>query len=236
MRTRVALVIALACVLAAAPASAQGPKDPLAQPIVTNLDGDPEPETLLARELGCLREGDDVPPPCRKGDVRRLMPTIRDTCNGQPVDLDLFPGEQNGVIVEFVLHARALDVDGDPARPEVFVQGIAGASGRTGHAALVRMTDVPGGCPQPRTLFAHPDPAFDGRPPRRTSTALGGVTIRDYRRSFPGQELRLRIPVYRSRDPGCCPSMRKTVWLRYDAGGDVYRRYRSRVTRVKSRS
>lgn len=236
MRTRVAFVVVLACALGAAPASAQGPKDPLAQPIVTNLDGDPEPETLLARELSCLREGDEVPPPCQEGDVRQLMPTIRDTCNGQPVDHDLFPTGRRDVVVEFILHARVLDVDGDPARPEVFVQGIAGASGRAGRAVLVRMTDVPGACPQPRTLFTHPDRAFDGRPPRGTYMALGGVTIRNYRRRYPGRELRLRIPVYRRRDAGCCPSMRKTIFFRYDRRRDIYRRYRSRVSRVKSRS
>jgi hypothetical protein len=223
---RVLLVVFLAALWVPAAAAGQAP-EPLAQPIVTNLDGDPEPETLLARELLCYRDGAEVPPPCQPDDVRQLMPAIQDTCNGQPVTHDLFsPAGAENITV-----ARVLDADGDASRPEVFVQGFSGATGRTGEAVLVRLTDAPGACPQPRRLFHHPDRAFDGRRLRGGYGAMGVVRIRDFSRRYRGRELRVEIPFYRRRDAGCCPSMRKTVWLRYDPRRDLYRLYRTRVNR-----
>jgi hypothetical protein len=225
VRTGLAVVIAVALCIPAA-AAGQAP-DPLAQPIVANLDGDPEPETLLARELVCYRNGEEVPPPCQPDDVRQVMPAIQDTCNGQPVTHDLFgpTGAEN------ITRARVFDADGDPSRPEVFVQGFSGATGRSGEAALVRMTDVAGACPQPRRLFHHPDPVFDGRRMRGGYPAMGTVRIKDYVRRYRGRELRVVIPFYRRADAGCCPSMRKTVSLRFDPRRDLYRPYRTRANR-----
>jgi hypothetical protein len=232
MRVGICLVLLAAAALSAPAAAAQGPPDPLGQPVVANLDGDPEPETLLARELVCYRDGEEVPPPCQPDDPRELMPAIQDTCNGQPVTHDLFSQPGGRVVpVEHITRARVFEADGDSSRPEVFVQGFAGATGRVGEAVLVRMMDTPGGCPAPRRLFHHPDPAFDGRRMRGGHPAMGTVRIKDYVRRYRGRELRVVIPFYRRTDAGCCPSMRKTVSLRYDRRRDLYRRYSTRANR-----
>lgn len=215
------LVAAMA--IAAFPAAALAAEPPRA----INLDGDPEPEAIVDRDVTCYRDGRQQPPPCGQDEAREAQVTIVDSCAGAAQTFDLFRMTRNTVT-----KARVLEADGDPSRPELLVDGRSGATGRIGEVALVRLDGGGATCAKPRFLFRHPGLRTRTRKPHGAKyAATGFVTVRDFRKRYAGQELRLDQPWYRASDFGCCPSWISSRYYRYSRGNDRYVPYRSKIRR-----
>jgi hypothetical protein len=82
-----------------------------------------------------------------------------------------------------------------------------------------------------KTLFSYPRPTTIGRRPQGTSFASGGLTVHDFRKSVPGQELRTIDSYARPTDAGCCPSFQRTTYWRYTA--NHYAPYRTKLTKLR---
>ena len=136
-------------------------------------------------------------------------------------------------VEESLGHLRLVEADTVAGR-EVFVDLRSGASGRAGEFRLVAWRPaVP--CPAPRTLFSYATER-SSRPPRG---ALRGASnfralVRNVERRFPGREVVLDEFFVGRGGAGCCPSFRKRRYFRFDRRSDRYKRYRTRVTRLRA--
>lgn len=228
---RLPAVLAALILAAGAAGSALAATDeatgPLARPLSVDLDADGADETVEAREVRCLSEGEYVPPPCADDALAELVPTLRDTCAGQAVAFDLLPRHQ------FIRIARATELDGDAARPELLLDGRSGASGRAGSIAVWAYRDAGEGCSKPRALFRWPGKATSGRRPRGAQfLSFGAVVAAELRERHPGRELRLREAWADGDDGGCCPTIQRVTDFRFSAKRDRYVRYRTKVKRT----
>jgi hypothetical protein len=78
-------------------------------------------------------------------------------------------------------------------------------------------------------------PDADTRPGSTVTMSTFAVVVKEIERRFRGREVRLTEGFVRRGDAFCCPSVRKTTYLRYDAARDRYVRYRTRVRRLRVR-
>lgn len=216
--------LAAALVIAAVPAAALAAEPPRA----VNLDGDPELETVLDRDVTCYGDGEQHSPPCGKDEAREAQVTIVDTCAGVQRRFDLFHTPQS-----MVTKLKVLEADGEPSRPELLVDGRSGAAGYIGEVAVVRLGGTPT-CARPVFLFRHPGPRARTRKPRGAfRSTTGFVTAHNYRKRYRGRELRLKQSWYRGSDAGCCPTWISSRYFRYSRGRDRYVPYRSKIRRLR---
>jgi len=137
--TSAAIAMCLASTAAAGPAAPTGPSVS-GDPFAINLDGDPQPEQLVYNE--------------RPSDLA-VQAQLIDHCDGAPQTFRLSPYLQKFTDI------RAVEVDGDTSRPEIFLQGVGiGPSLGDRFVALLRYDDrtpgsSEGGCQPPRTLLRY---------------------------------------------------------------------------------
>jgi hypothetical protein len=179
-----------------------------------NLDGDPEPERLVVRDIVT---GD---PPYQ---LTQQTAAIEDTCAGQPAAFELLREPEDHVDT-----LRALQAQDIGERPEILVLASSGAAGRAGAAKLARYED----CASARTLFSY-DTATANRRLRRYGVAFFRVSLRNLTRRYAGREIRLTEGLATRSDALCCPSRRRVTLLGYNAGRDRYVAYSRRVVRVR---
>jgi hypothetical protein len=198
-----------------------------------NLDSDPAPERVIARQLCESLDGNVIlpQPTCGEGQLSRRRIEIEDRCNGQPVQHVISSAQDD------VSRLRVKEADGATAQPEVFFDLRSGATGRAGDIRVVRLDDVAGGCSTARTLFRYPSRATQGRIPRRRGAAgrdSFSVSLRELRKRYGGREAQV-IETYVDRDDAfCCPSFRRTSRYRFARSRDAYVRYATRVKRIKA--
>jgi hypothetical protein len=204
-----ALSLALAATL-----PAQGFYEPLS--VEGDMDGDGAAEQ--ARSVKYVDQ--------REPDFDRVTVNVSDTCASGMVDRRVAGPE------DAVGHLKLVSADTQPGR-EVFIDLRSGASGRVGEARVVALRDPDGdGCGEPRALFAYTRPTR--RPRGAEFFGSFAARVRDVDRRRPGREVVLDERFARPGEAGCCASIRKTTWFRYDAGDDRYERYRTRVIRGHS--
>jgi hypothetical protein len=127
------------------------------------------------------------------------------------------------------------DADTRPGR-ELYAELRSGASGRAGEAHLVAWRpSSTGACGEPHDLFAYRSSRYTRRPRGTVTMSTFAVVVKEIERRFRGREVRLTEGFVRRGDAFCCPSVRKTSYLRYDAARDRYVRYRTRVRRLRVR-
>jgi hypothetical protein len=203
------------------------------QILSANLDSDSDLERVVAQEV-C--EGTDgslhLPQPtCAADQLSRRRVTIEDTCVGEPYT------RRASSVQDYVDRLRVTEADGTTERQEVFFDLRSGATGRGGDIRVVHYDQGKGGaCPQPRALFRYPTSSTLGPIPRGAAGRDSfSAFLRDYRRRYPGKEIRL-IETYVDRnDAFCCPSFRRVTHFRFSPKGGEYIRYRTRVKRIKRR-
>jgi hypothetical protein len=226
---------ALSCLLLAAAlaagllttAGAAAPPRPLDTPLSADLDGDGTPETVVARETACYTQDGVQPPPCEKDGLRSLVVEVVDGCAGAKV-------VTLSREMDAVSFARIVDADGDGQARELAFQLRAGATGRGLQAKVVSFATGADGCAVVRkTLFSYPRPDSIGRRPHGTSFAGGALTVHDFRKDVPGQELRTIDTYGRPADPGCCPSFQRTTYWR--SANDHYAPYATKLTKLRKR-
>jgi hypothetical protein len=232
---RVLIAVAACAGAWAATAGAADPARPLDTPLSADLDGDGAPELVVAHEVQCFTNAGVKPPPCEKGGLRSLTVQVTDGC-GQAESGPGFGGQPLRILtlsreMDFVSFARIVDADGDGQARELAFELRAGASGRGVQAKVVSFRADAGGCVEVRkTLFSYPRPDTIGRRPKGTTFSSGSLTVHDFRRSVPGQELRTTESYGRRADPGCCPSFARTTYWRFVAARQAYTPYRTKLT------
>ncbi|WP_372790907.1 hypothetical protein [Paraconexibacter sp.] len=198
----------------------------LQTPLEINVDRDPEPEIIRVREITCYSDSGETAPPC-EGEFpnRDLQIELVNRCHGVERSTPLLVRSEN-----FVTVAEAVELDGRRGR-EFIVGAASGASGRNGQMVVGRVRDTGDGCPRFRRVLTLGPYTPRTRKPRRASYhATGFVIARSLRRDFPGRELVVRQPWYRSNDGGCCPTYLSSAYYRSKNGR--YVRYRTRVERL----
>jgi hypothetical protein len=223
---RLLVIVLLALALGGgAWAQAADPPRPLDTPLTADLDGDGAAESVVAHETACYTNDGVRPPPCEKGGLRSLVVQVTDACATGTPALSL-SREMDAVGL-----ARIVDADGDGQARELAFELRAGASGRGVQAKIVSFRADAGGCVAVRkTLFSYPRPDTIGRRPKGTTFSSGSLTVHDFRRSVPGQELRTTESYGRRADPGCCPSFARTTYWRFVAARQAYTPYRTKLT------
>lgn len=236
---RLLLCLALAatvCAGVAALAAAQRPSQPLDRPLTADLDADGTLETVRARETACFDEDGQTEPPCpRSGDgLRSLVIEVAQPCaggvDGTTVERTLTLSRE----MEYVSIGRVLDADGDGQRREVAFEVRAGAAARGVQAKIVSFKSAEDGCVAVRkTLFSYPRRDSTGPFPRGGSFSTGSLRIKDFTKRFAGLELRTYESYARGNDPGCCPTWERMSYWRFDRANDRYRRYSTKLTRLR---
>ncbi len=226
-----ALAAASAAILVpVATAEDPGDGDPFATPLSINVDADPEPESLRVRELRCGGEP-ETPPPCAADSVPTIQIDLVDTCKGAELVIPLLVRTET-----FATVMESVELDGKPGR-EFIVGAATGASGRNGQIIVGAVRARGDGCARVRRLVALGPSIPRTRKPRGSKYhATGGLIVRSLRRDFPGKEIVVYQPWYRSGDAGCCPSFESAAYLRYRPSTDTYVRYRSRIRRTAAGS
>jgi hypothetical protein len=231
-------LLAFAALATAGGAAAADPPRPLDTPIGADLDGDGLDETVSARETTCFTNDGVRPPPCEPGGLRSIVIEASDACGQNPSGPG-FGGQPIKVIalsreMDFISFARIVDADGDGQARELAFELRAGATARGVQAKVVSFRTGADGClAVRRTLFSYPRPDSIGRRPRGTSFASGGLTVHDFVKHFPGQELRTIETYARPVDAGCCPSFQRTTFWRLVASRDAYRPYRTKLVKLR---
>ncbi|MDX6410270.1 MAG: hypothetical protein QOE13_3341 [Gaiellaceae bacterium] len=209
------LCLLLAAALAGgilANAGAADPPRPLDTPLSVDLDGDGSPEAVVAHETACYTPDGVQPPPCAKDGLRSLVVEVVDVCGAAKV---ITLSRE----MDAISFARIVDADGDGHARELAFELRAGASGRGVQSKVVSFETGADGCVAVRkTLFSYPRPNSIGRRPHGTTFSSGGLTVHDFDKSTPGQELRTIDSYARPADPGCCPSFHRTTYWRYANG------------------
>jgi hypothetical protein len=232
LRHRAILFAAALVAVLVVPALASGKL--IETPRVANLDADPEPEQVSPQEV-CL------PPvplggalgaacPVDQFGVRQIF--VSDTCNGAPYSRSI-SGQQDAVIRLSIANFESIT-----PRPEIFFDMRSGAGGRIGELGLVRWNDgaTPGACPEPRALFRYPSKSTLGRVPRKAkSHDTFDATLKNLSKKFAGKEIRLRETYVDRNDALCCPSFVRYTLFGYNAGFDLYVKYKSKVKRIKKK-
>ena len=199
-------------------------------PKVVNLDSDPELEQVIPQEF-ChpFTEGAAVSA-CPPSAFAQRRIAIADTCHGAPYSRVVSTDQ------EAVIALRVSNFEDATDRPEIFFDLRSGAGGRVGELGLVRWNDGPaqGACPEPRALFRYPSKRTLGRVPHRAKAHdTFDATLRDVTRRYAGKEVRLRETYIDRDDALCCPSFERISLFGYNAGQDLYVRFRSRVKRIR---
>jgi hypothetical protein len=154
---------------------------------------------------------------------------IRDSCASGRIDRKV-AGPQDSLAL-----LKLYEADTRRGR-EVFVDLRSGASGRSGEAHLVAWRPSGGkGCGAPRDLFAYDSTRPSPRPNGAVSFNGFAVRVRQLERRFPGREIKLDQTYLRRGDAGCCPSLVRHTWLRYDGRRDKYVRYRRSMAELPNR-
>jgi hypothetical protein len=222
-----AVALALLAVLAV-PGLALG--EAITETRVVNLDSDPGPEQVIPQEL-ChpFAEGATVSVcPANSFAQRRIV--VADTCNGAPYTRVVSTDQ------EAVIRLKVSNFEDITDRPEIFFDLRSGAGGRVGELGVVRWNDgpTPADCPEPRSLFRYPTRRTLGRVPRRAkSHDTFDATLHDVTKRYAGTEVRLRETYVDRNDALCCPSFERISLFGYNAGHDLYVRFRSRVKRIR---
>ena len=230
MRFLLALVLAAAAGLGATALAADRPSQPLDSPLLADLDGDGANETVRARETACFSAEGTSEPPCSRseGQLRTLVVEVADACAGGERALTLSRE------MEYVSIGRVLDADGDGQRRELAFEVHAGAAARAVQAKIVSFRAGPDGCVAVRrTLFSYPRKDSAGPLPRGGFLSTGSLQIKDFTKRFGGLELRTLESYARGNDPGCCPTWERTSYWRLDRAADRYRRYRTKLVRLR---
>jgi hypothetical protein len=236
---RVLIAVAVGAGAWAATAGAGGPPRPLDTPLSADLDGDGSAELVIAHEVQCFTNAGVKPPPCEKDGLRSLTVQVTGGC-GQAESGPGFGGQPLRILtlsreMDFVSFARIVDADGDGQARELAFELRAGATGRGVQAKVVSFTAGADGCVAVRrTLFSYPRPDSIGRRPKGTSFAGGALTVHDFVKHFPGQELRTTETYARPVDAGCCPSFQRVTYWRLDAARDAYAPYRTKLTKLRA--
>jgi hypothetical protein len=227
------LVLATLCLCAAAVA-ANRPSQPLDRPLVADLDGDGTSETVRARETACFNEQGETQPPCSRSDdvFRTFVVEVADSCGGAAERTLTLSRE-----MEYVSVGRIIDADGDGQRRELAFEVRAGAAARAVQAKIVSFKAGADGCVAVRrTLFSYPRRDSTGPFPRGGSFSTGSLQIKDFTKRFGGLELRTYESYARGDDPGCCPTWERVSFWRFDRAGDRYRRYQTKLVRLRRAS
>jgi hypothetical protein len=229
LRLRHSLTLAAAALsLLAIPALAGGRV--ITDPRTANLDDDPLLEQVIPQEV-CLPPGAAAVPPCAPDQFTQRQVVIADSCNGTPYTRVV--SAQHEALIKLVV-SNFQDVT---PRPEVFFDLRSGAGGRVGEIRVVSWQEGPtAGCQEPRTLFRYPSKYTRGRVPRRArSHATFDATLRDVRKRYAGKELRLRETYVDRNDALCCPSFERITLFGYNAGMDLYVKFRTTVKRIRKK-
>ena len=216
--------------LCASALAADRPSQPLDAPRLADLDGDGTDETVRVRETACFNAEGTTDPPCsRSEDVfRTLVVEVVDSCAGGERAITLSRE------MEYVSIGRILDADGDGQARELAFEVRAGAAARGVQAKIVSFRPGADGCVAVRrTLFSYPRKDSTGPSPRGGSFSTGSLRIKDFTKRYPGLELRTHESYARGSDPGCCPTWERTSHWRFDKAGDRYRRYRTKLVRLR---
>jgi hypothetical protein len=198
-----------------------------------NLDGDAALERIVPQEVCEAQDGrTHLPAPtCGADEFPRHAVEIVDTCQGRPYVRRI------SSVQDIVDRLRIVNADGATNRPEIFFDMRSGATGRGGDIRLVRYDPVPGRpCWKPHRLFRYPTRATVGRIPRGAAGHDGfSAQLGNFSRRFDGLEVRVIETYVDSDDAFCCPSFRRVSLFRFRSGPNRYGRYRTRVTRIKTR-
>jgi hypothetical protein len=225
---RFATLAAAALTLLAVPAAADGRV--FTAPVSANLDDDPAIEQVIPQEV-CLPPGAAVVPPCAPDQFTQRQVVIADSCNGVPFTR-VVSSQQEAVIKLTVSNFQDIT-----PRPEIFFDLRSGAGGRFGEIRVVswKESDV-AGCQEPRTLFRYPSKYTRGRVPRKARSHDTFVaTLRNLSKRYAGKEIRLRETYVDSNDALCCPSFERITLFGYNAGMDLYLKYKSTVKRIRKK-
>jgi hypothetical protein len=222
------MLAAAALVLLAMPALAGG--KPVTEPRTANLDDDPALEQVIPQEV-CLPPGAIVVPPCALDQFPQRQVVIADSCGGLPYSRVV--SSQQEAVIKLVIS----NIEDITPRPEVFFDLRSGAGGRFGEIRVVRWQDAqPGACQEPRTLFRYPSKYTRGRVPRKAKALSGfDATLRNASKKYAGREIRLR-EVYVDRNDGlCCPSYQRITYFGYNAGMDLYVKFKTTVKKIRKK-
>ena len=215
-------------VLLALPALASG--QGITTTRVVGLDADPAPEQVIPQEVCTRLMGSVVASACAPDQYEQRRVVVADTCNNAPYAVVI------SSVQDTVDRLVIRNLDGVTDRPEIFFDMRSGASGRVGDTRIVRWDDpaAAGGCPSARTLFRYPSRRTLGKIPRGARYRDSyGARLRDFTKRYPGEEIGLTETYVDRNDPFCCPSFERTTYFGYSRGRDAYKRYRTRVKRIK---
>jgi hypothetical protein len=223
-----ACLLLFAALATVAAARAADPPRPLDTPLGADIDGDGLDETVAARETACFTSDGVRDPPCAPGDLRSIVVEASDDCAGTTKVITLSRE------MDFISFARIVDADGDGQPRELAFELRAGASARGVQAKVVSFQTGADGClAVRRTLFSYPRPDSIGRRPKGAAFASGALTVHDFVKRYPGQELRTIETYGRPADAGCCPSFQRTTFWRWVAARDAYRPYRTKLVKLR---
>ncbi len=229
MRLRYSLTLAGAALsLLAIPPLAGGRV--IIDPLTVNLDDDPPLEQVIPQEV-CLPPGAALVPPCAPDQFSQRQVAIADSCNGTPYTR-VVSAQHEGVIKLVVSNFQDIT-----PRPEIFFDLRSGAGARTGEIRIVSWQEgLTAGCQEPRTLFRYPSKYTRGRVPRRAkSQSTFDATLRNLSKLHAGKELRLREAYVDRNDGLCCPSFERITLFGYNAGMDLYVKFRTTVKRIRKK-
>jgi hypothetical protein len=183
---------------------------------VANLDGDPDLEQVIPQEV--------------PGTYPQRQIVISDTCNGVPYSR-VVSSKQDAVVALAVSNFEDIT-----PRPEIFFDLRSGAGARVGEIRIVSWEDAPapGACPAPRNLFRYPSKQTRGRlPSKAVARSSFAAALRNVSKRHAGKELRLYEYYVDRDDPLCCASFKRTTDFGYNAGRDLYVKFRTRVKRIR---
>ena len=229
LRLRRAIIAAALALLSGVCAPAQGKI--FTDPVTANLDDDPLLEQVIPQEV-CLPPGGPVVPPCAPHQFPQRQMVISDSCNGVPFTRVVSGGQHEAVIKLTISNFQDIT-----PRPEVFFDMRSGAGGRAGEIRVVswKEGEVPG-CQEPRVLFRYPSKYTRGRVPRKAkSQSTFDATLRSASKKYAGKEIRLRETYVDRNDALCCPSFERVTLFGYNAGMDLYVKFRSTVKRIRKK-
>jgi hypothetical protein len=195
-----------------------------------DLDGDPDLEEVIPQEACLPVANGKLAADCSPGQFAQRRIVIADTCNGAPYTR-VVSSQQDAVVALVVSNFEDIT-----PRPEVFFDLRSGAGARFGQIGIVSWEDgpTPAACPQARNLFLYPSKRTRGRLPRG-ATALSSfdAALRNVSKRYAGKEVRLTEFYVDRDDPLCCASFRRTTYFGYNAGKDLYVKFRTRVKRIR---
>jgi hypothetical protein len=196
---------------------------------VANLDADPALEKVGPQEVCEPPASGAVAAVCGPDQFAQRRIVVEDTCDGVAYSR-VVSTEQEAVIKLVVSNFEDIT-----PRPEIFFDLRSGAGGRAGEMRIVSWEEgTPPACPNARALFRYPSKRTRGRVPLRAkSLDTFDGSLRDATKRYAGKELRLRETYVDANDALCCPSFERITWFGYNAGKDLYVRFRTHVRRIR---